>query len=127
MRCVEFLAMLALRVRAHTHTNDQHPCFARGGQAGSLVGARGDILMPSHVLSIDQEEELRPVSNFDLDPKLIMEISGRCVHQVSLPCCRLSFACCPYVCACCNCGVAVLLVALWRGDCIVFCARSVPQ
>ena len=119
--------MLALRVRAHTHTNDQHPCFARGGQAGSLVGARGDILMPSHVLSIDQEEELRPVSNFDLDPKLIMEISGRCVHQVSLPCCRLSLCLLP---------LRLCLLQLWcsgvarcpvEGDCIVFCDRSVPQ
>ncbi|KXS21030.1 hypothetical protein M427DRAFT_350598 [Gonapodya prolifera JEL478] len=49
------------------------------GKAGGLLGQRGDILIPTHVL-LQTQDILTPITNTGLDPAKIAKMSGRTVH-----------------------------------------------
>jgi len=49
------------------------------GKAGGLVGKRGDILMPTHLV-LQVHDEIRTLTNSGLDPDLIAKDSQRPVH-----------------------------------------------
>jgi len=49
------------------------------GKAGGLVGKRGDILLPSHVL-LQSQDDLRPIAQTGISPEKIAKICSREVH-----------------------------------------------
>ncbi|KAJ9446874.1 cyclic nucleotide-binding protein [Diplonema papillatum] len=50
------------------------------GKAGGLVGNRGDILFPTHLVNEATQGTIRAVDNSDIDPVHLREMSNRCVH-----------------------------------------------
>jgi len=50
------------------------------GKAGALVGNRGDILFPTHLLDESAEGAMLPSDNTDVDPDSLCELSNRPVH-----------------------------------------------
>ncbi|ORX77155.1 hypothetical protein BCR32DRAFT_64594 [Anaeromyces robustus] len=49
------------------------------GKAGGLIGKRGDILLPSHVL-LQSNDDLRPIAQTGISPEKIAKICSREVH-----------------------------------------------
>jgi len=49
------------------------------GKAGGLIGKRGDILLPSHVL-LQSQDDLRPIAQTGISPENIAKICSREVH-----------------------------------------------
>jgi len=49
------------------------------GKAGGLIGKRGDILLPSHVL-LQLQDDLRPIAQTGISPEKIAKICSREVH-----------------------------------------------
>jgi len=49
------------------------------GKAGGLIGKRGDILLPSHVL-LQSQDDLRPIAQTGISPEKIAKICSREVH-----------------------------------------------
>jgi len=49
------------------------------GKAGGLIGKRGDILFPSHVL-LQSQDDLRPIAQTGISPEKIAKICSREVH-----------------------------------------------
>jgi len=49
------------------------------GKAGGLIGKRGDILLPSHVL-LQSQDDLRPIAQSGISPEKIAQICSREVH-----------------------------------------------
>jgi CRP-like cAMP-binding protein len=50
------------------------------GKAGGLVGSRGDILFPTHILDERTNGEMRSVDNSDISPMDLRNLTGRRVH-----------------------------------------------
>lgn len=52
------------------------------GKAGGLTPhcKRGDILFPTHIVDENENGEIRSVDNSDMSPKMLVRLSGRCVH-----------------------------------------------